>query len=284
MTKKGILLLILIIVILAFFAGSNFRQGERLFAVKVDGKWGLIDRHGKLVVKPQFSNLNFWSEGLTGVEINKRWGFIDDKGKVVIPAQFDNVGMFSEGLAAVTINGKHGYINKKGKIIIRPQYYTADKFHEGLAAVWTNGEEYGYINRQGKTAIKPKIPRGAMFPYRFAGWPTSDFSNGLACIWIKDGSKYSFIDKKGNIKKWRFDWAQDFSEGLAPVAKEINGNLKVGYIDTTGRLAIDYKFDMALPFTEGLAAVWIDKEFFYIDKKGSIVFKVNADNGGVFSD
>jgi hypothetical protein len=284
MKKKNIFLFVLAVAIIVFLTDVNLRQNERLFPIKQEGKWGLMDKRGKIVVKPQFEFFGSWSEGLTGVGIGKKMGFIDRSGKLVIPAQFDGVGKFCEGMASIIMNGKHGYINKKGKIVVQPQYYIADDFHEGLAAVWVNDKEYGYINKQGRVVIEPKIPWGAMFSYKFAGSPTNQFSNGLACIWIKDDSKYGFIDKKGNIKKWRFYYVQDFSEGLAPVAKETNGHLKVGYIDTRGNLVLDYKFDMALPFTEGLAAVWADNKFFYIDKEGRIILKVNADTGNVFSE
>ena len=61
-----------------------------------------------------FAAKNF-HEGLAAVSENGKWGFIDKKGKVVIDFQFDEVGDFSEGLARVrNKDDKWGYIDKKG--------------------------------------------------------------------------------------------------------------------------------------------------------------------------
>jgi len=48
------------------------------------------------------------------------YGFIDKNGKVVIEPQFDNVEDFSEGLEQVKKDGKEGYIDKIGKVVIEP--------------------------------------------------------------------------------------------------------------------------------------------------------------------
>jgi hypothetical protein len=280
-TKKSVFLFVLALAIIIFFAVINLRQQERLFPIKKDGKWGLIDKRGKIIIQPQFKNITYWSEGLTGVEIGKIWGFIDNSGKLVIPAKFDSAGIFSEGMATVRINGKHGFINKKGKIVITPSYFVALDFHEGLAAVRINEEDndWVYVDRQGRI-MKPEIPQTVYYPHKLSSMPTNQFSDGLAPIYVENERKYSFIDKKGKLKKWRFDYVLDFSEGLAPVARDINGDFKMTYIDTSGNPAFDYKFDAVMPFTEGLAGVMIDKKFCYIDKKGRIVIKLDPDYTG----
>lgn len=48
---------------------------------------------------------------------NGKWGYIDKTGKMVIKPQFNCARSFSEGLARVWIDGKMGYINKTGKYI-----------------------------------------------------------------------------------------------------------------------------------------------------------------------
>ena len=51
----------------------------------------------------------------------QKWGFIDKAGKMVIPPQFANVNDFHEGLAAASVGDKWGYIDKTGKFVINPQ-------------------------------------------------------------------------------------------------------------------------------------------------------------------
>ncbi|ECC1273812.1 WG repeat-containing protein, partial [Campylobacter coli] len=56
------------------------------------------------------------------VKLNGRWGFIDRSGKFVIKPKFDSIWDFSEGLAKVKLNGKYGFIDKSGKIVIEPKF------------------------------------------------------------------------------------------------------------------------------------------------------------------
>jgi hypothetical protein len=74
-------------------------------------------------------------------------GFIDKHGKIVIKPQFDDAHDFSDGLASIRIRdrkpfGKWGYIDKQGKIVIKPLFYKdvgrnifyqSNRFFEGLA-------------------------------------------------------------------------------------------------------------------------------------------------------
>ena len=62
--------------------------------------------------------LNF-SEGLARVRLNDKWGIIDKAGKEVIPLIYDWVDNFSEGLVEVILNGEVFYINKKGEQVSR---------------------------------------------------------------------------------------------------------------------------------------------------------------------
>ena len=64
-------------------------------------------------IKPQFEDARPFSEGLASVKIEGRWGYIDKTGVYVINPQFDFISaVFSEGLAWVKIGGKYGYMSK----------------------------------------------------------------------------------------------------------------------------------------------------------------------------
>lgn len=118
-----------------------------------DGKWGFIDKNGKIIIAPQFDNADSFSEGLAEVEQNGKSGYIDKGGNIVIPIQFDNACPFFEGLASVSINGKWGSIDKTGKIVITPQFDDWYSFNEGLAFVEQSDNLYGtffFIDQQGR--------------------------------------------------------------------------------------------------------------------------------------
>ena len=127
-------------------------------------------------IKPQFEDARPFSEGLASVKIEGRWGYIDKTGEYVIRPQFDDVKLsFEDGLALVAIGrgeGKWGYINKVGEYVINPQFDDAWPFSEGLAlvAIGRGEGKWGYINKVGEYVINPQFDDA---------WP---FSEGLARV------------------------------------------------------------------------------------------------------
>jgi tetratricopeptide (TPR) repeat protein len=93
------------------------------------------------------------------------YGYINKQGEMVIRPQFSQVSKFSEGLAAVQIEGKFGYINKEGSFVIEPQFDRALEFRDGLAQVWRTGlgegkwaePKLGYIDKTGKFVWGPTL-------------------------------------------------------------------------------------------------------------------------------
>ncbi len=67
---------------------------------------------------------------------------------------------------------------------------------------------------------------------------------------VRHGNGFGFIDASGKLLiEARFDSALDFSEGLAPV--KIAGLW--GFVDRNGELVIDAVYDRVHEFAEGLA-------------------------------
>ena len=190
---------------------------EGLVAVKLNDKWGFVDKTGEEVIPLKYDYVDSFSEGMAKVELNDKNGYIDKKGKEVIPLMYDSAGYFSEGLAEVQLKGKWGYIDKTGKEVIDLKYDCALSFHEGLTWVILNGK-YGFIDKTGKEVIPLKyddIP-----PY---------FSEGLATV--KLNGKWGFLDKTGNeVIPLKYDDASPFSKGKAKV--KLNG--ETFYIDKNG--------------------------------------------------
>ena len=64
-----------------------------------------------------FDNIYGFSDGLARVKQNGKYGYIDKNGKMVIQPQFNDARNFSDGLAMVRQNGKYRYIDKSGNMI-----------------------------------------------------------------------------------------------------------------------------------------------------------------------
>ena len=121
---------------------------EGLASVKINGKWGFIDKTDTIVIPAKYDGAWSFSEGLASVKINGKRGFIDKTDTMVIPAKYDDAYWFSEGLARVKINGKYGFIDKTETMVIPAKYDDAWPFYIGKAFVKLNGRQF-FIDRNG---------------------------------------------------------------------------------------------------------------------------------------
>ncbi len=286
MFKRSIAFLALCVCLTAHGQGGT---SDKLFPVVQGGKWGYIDRTGKIVIKPQFDGAYPFYEGVARVMMgtrltNEKWSYIDSSGKPI----FNNLAVnrvedFSEGFGAVCMNKQDeigylcGYMDKTGRWAIEPEFYSSMSFQDGLARTATRdknsktGTRQVYIDKSGNIAIDlSSIPTNS----------GDGFSEGLGRFAIsvkgKDYLPQGFMDKIGKVViEPKFDAAGDFSEGLAAVmvfkpAKipdyEKSDPYEAGFIDTTGKMVIPPQFAFYQSFSEGLAFVQIRGRIGAIDK------------------
>lgn len=259
-------------------------EEDVLFLINEDGKFGYVNREGKIVIAPQFIDAQVFSEGLACVWVGNledgKYGYIDKSGKIVINPQFAEANEFSEGMALVRMVGrsllvpsKEGdcennwrwrFIDKTGEFVGDMQFEYAHNFSEGLALV-NIGNRYGYIDKNGKIAINPQFSHA------------EDFSEGLALVYAEDPQcdKYDYL-------KWMEENAP--SGYMEYIHGEVTGFSKVGYIDKEGALVIKPQFFMARAFSDGMAAVNVRDKWGFIDKNGEMVIKPQFDAVGAFSE
>lgn len=102
-----------------------FFEGLAAFKSQTTGKWGFIDKTGKIVIPAHYESVDKFCEGLAAVRFSAtdaqspKWGYIDRTGNVVIQPTFEKQpGAFSEGLAVVTKrNDKQVLMDKTGAIV-----------------------------------------------------------------------------------------------------------------------------------------------------------------------
>jgi hypothetical protein len=87
-------------------------------------KTAAIDKTGKYITECIFDEAWGFSEGLAAVQYSGKFGFINRKGKFVIKPQFSNADSFYNGLAKVGIVKENwfyeGYVNHKGEYVVKP--------------------------------------------------------------------------------------------------------------------------------------------------------------------
>ncbi len=280
---------------------QSFNDG--LAAVKIDNKWGFIDKTGKIVVEPSFNSTEGFfefSDGLAAISYDtaekvnndlklKKWGFIDKTGKIVIkPKFYRDCGIhcpkFSEGLAAISADPnlkRYGFIDKAGKFVIQPKFEWASNFNDGLARVTVDGKT-GYINKQGEFVIPP-IYFGA-----------EDFSEGLAAVTHRPVSWF-FIDKSGaRLTNKSYQIVSPFSNGLARVQQDN----RYEFIDKRGEAVLSLQdpwksyndpksiqaYLIQRKFSDERLVIRKDEKFGFIDKTGNIVISPQFEEATPFYD
>jgi hypothetical protein len=78
-------------------------------------------------------------QGFYKVRIGGKFGYIDKQGKLVIQPAFDDARKFRDGLAPVKLNGLFGYVDRSGTLVVKPQFQVTQAFTSGLAAVKRDG-------------------------------------------------------------------------------------------------------------------------------------------------
>lgn len=209
-----------------------------------NGKWGVIDSTGKIMVECKFDGIWILGDGTIRVSDKSgeipMYGLVDEKGNEILPIKYSSLSSFVNGRAAVRIGGhkvdemdatyeqkrgvsggKWSVIDKNGNAIldeITISYGTIDNIYlqdNGLMIVkkvWRNDSydvvsEYGLLDENGNE-ILPAI-------YSSIG----RFKDGLSIVrlseeydWDEDGSddrRWGIIDSNGKfVKECKYTWKE----------------------------------------------------------------------------
>jgi hypothetical protein len=161
-----------------------------------------------------------------------------------------------------------------------------------VSALNEQGEyAYGYIDRTGRIVVKPQYLRA---------W---SFSDGCGAIIATVTGDFQYVTQNGQLLKAstpyegyyferivlatsdevirpRFEEVHSFADGLAPVWRQG----KWGYMNHQGKVVIEPQYDTALYFSEERAAVKAAGKWGYIDKQGNFLIEPRFDFALSFSD
>ena len=137
------------------FDGGYDRQTRKMV-----GKYAFLSTTtGKPIAARTFDSAYGFTEHLAAAEVNGKWGYLDKNGKLAIAPQFASPSKFTEGLAGVKLNGKVVYIDKTGKVAVTPAGATyGGPFSHGLAVIHLGQYGRGYMDKTGRIVYRWKIP------------------------------------------------------------------------------------------------------------------------------
>lgn len=123
------------------------RDGLARFSV--GRQWGFVDAAGRIMIAPQFDELNDFSEGYATARVDEKWGLIDRQGKWAVQPAFSELGSMSGGLLVASHEGKDGFIDASGKWVIPAQFDGVDPF-AGEVAVARQAQRFMLIDKAGR--------------------------------------------------------------------------------------------------------------------------------------
>lgn len=225
---------------------------DELIPAKQGDLWGYISYEGETKIPYSFKKAdNFSGDFARVLTEDGKYAYINRSGEVAFFPPFEYSFTPSEGLICGVSGGKYGYADLSGNIVIETKFDMGFDFHEGYASV-KFGEQWGYITKTGAYLVSP------LYDY------ASDFCGGFAVC--KNSTGYGIIDSSGiRVSPFTFDYIGECDEqGRFPAKSGQN----CGYINSRGEWLIELDYDFCYTFTEGVARVFKDNLWGYINEQG----------------
>lgn len=144
-----------------FSSVLNFSDGK-CGVSNTEGKWGFINNEGKIIISYQFDYVNYFKNGKCVVTSGNKDGVIDKNGKYIINPQFSEM-MIDGDIYLIKQDRKWGWCDQDGKLIINPQFARAFPFNGNSITSVRLGDSYGYIDKDGKIVINPQFEEALPF-------------------------------------------------------------------------------------------------------------------------
>ncbi|HJV17402.1 MAG TPA: WG repeat-containing protein [Bacillales bacterium] len=125
---------------LSYLMASNFYDGKAVVK-NIDGAYSLIGLAGKVYNTYSYAFVGNYGDGLLAFqkEANGKYGYLNEQGEMVIEPQFSDAQSFTDGRAIVQVTKEdkefYGLIDRKGYFIVKPYYQMMIHLGEGRIAV-----------------------------------------------------------------------------------------------------------------------------------------------------
>lgn len=289
---------------------DNVTPKGNYYVVFKDYKYGLLDKLGNIVLKPEYKNLFWLSDSAL---IGQRTGaggkheFVDINGKVLFTLPSDYiVSGYCKGTSVVRVPGqilrggefvpgRIGVIDTNGKFVIPLGKY------EGIApsADWNTNAYYVLKKVNGK--LKGGFIDGSekiIIPFQFDGIeryedeniPTNEksyedmskyFCGNLAVV--KKNNKWGCIDKTGKtVIPFEYDKINMYNNGFLIVVK----NGKYGVIDNSGKVIMPCKYNSieasVIEYAIKSKVIKVDNKFAVVSEDGKFPSEIVWEDLGGF--
>ncbi len=242
-----------------------FPLTTQLFSYQQNDRWGAFDRRGNLVLPADYDTLARRGTRVLLVREGKA-GLADGTGQVVISPTFEEIEDFSNGLAKARHNGKYGYLTAKGQVVIPFEYEAGQAYRDGRLIV-RQGGHYGLINPRQQTVVPfgyTAIERHAQRPVYIACRDTNcqlldtagqaltreTFRQIMADdtathVRVVRGTRWGFYDL--DRRQWASDLRFDSATALTGGYAQVRSGQQWGVMNAAGALVIPTRYDYVRP-------------------------------------
>ena len=262
---------------------------DKMIRVRKEGKYGFINPvSGKEEIPAIYDNISIsFYNNRALVKLNEKWGAIDKSGNIILPIEFDDIKASSNsggpgflndaGLNALRKNGLWRFINADlqeitpfvyKKIIVSPSMrMRAMGLRDGL---------WRMLNEQGEEIYT--------LPFNIDEKRVT-FSNGFTIICdYKDN--YAIIDDNDNIINIPFSYVyyEDVFRGASNIRVSNVDDYKIGFINKHGETIVPPIYDEASAFSGNYAVVKSNNKKGVINIDGTIALPVEYESIELISD
>ncbi len=252
------------------FANLGIYMSEHCVMQNEDGAYGIVDSSGKTVLKAKYKQMSFYSSEMLAVEDEDGGMYwIDLKGNRKKNYKGEDsiieLGAMVNGIFRARLeDGSYAYYNSECEKISE-LYNDATTFLDGIAAV-RSGSWY---------LIDESMQKVNDVPYAVIQRDVNGCISKYERLFVSEGRDYIMIDTTGQqIGDNSFEDARLFTDGTAAAVKQDG---KWGFVNLSGEVIIEPKYNDARSFCNGFAAVNKDGKWGFINEDGEMVIEPKFD-------
>ena len=269
-------------------------MGERLFPVKREGLWGYLNTRGEEQIPCRYDAVRAFNNREALVKYLGRWGIINKDGDWIMRPDFEQLeaghgtdylrhaGFRSyllrpesgtrvmtdsrlikvpQGYMEDDRHGRYGFRDQGGEVVL-PMIYDSLAWETDAVIYARKGDENGWFNLSGRRIFTLRESYQDFIPL--------EDGNFL----IRSLGRWGMVNQQGE-----FQIANRY-DSLRPFAEEMAGFMLIGhwgFIDKAERIAIQPNYDAAGDFRNGLAVVGNEGNFGLINLRGEVVLPLRYD-------
>lgn len=174
------------------------RKDDNIFA-QSDNKLAIYDILGKLIKEVQLAKYSNFDDDFYFVKFEKngKFGLIDFNGNIVVEAKYDDIEKFEDRLITkVRLNDKYGVIDRKGNVLLPVKYENFPIHIYKKTFIHEENEQFGLLRYDGKISIPLQYENLEWFKFQEYLVATKDDKEGLIDINNKQILPFEFDDIK----------------------------------------------------------------------------------------